>query len=383
MIRQTYALLVDAYRELNASKLFWIVLAISLLVAGAFACVGINERGITLLFWEIHSPFVNSRAFISQAFFYKFLFFYFGFQFWLTWAATILALISTASIIPDFVSGGAIDLVLSKPIGRIRLFITKYFTSLLFVTIQVSLFTAAAFLVIGLRGKVWLPVVFVAIPLVLALFSYLYAISASVGLITRSPIASLLIAGLFWFFVFLVQAAEQGFLQERITQEQSVAIIQNDLTGFEGQLEKVRARSDEEAAAHEKAVAAASERVEDAKRRLNEAETDEAWWRRMHAWAFGLKTVMPKTAETMRVLERSLLSMGELDQFASGAEEQGQRRFPMGQTVHGVRISQKAVQRQLLEETRSRTSLWAVGTSLFFEAAVLAIAAWIFARRDF
>src|SRR3954465_12840878 len=143
MIRQTLALLLDAYRELNARKLFWIVLSISLLVAAAFASVGITENGVSLLGWEIHIAFVNARVLPSKAFFYKFLFYHFGFGFWLTWAATILALISTAGLIPDFVPSGAIDPPLAKPIGRVRLFITKYLASLLFVAIQVSLFTAA------------------------------------------------------------------------------------------------------------------------------------------------------------------------------------------------------------------------------------------------
>ena len=74
-----------------------------------------------------------------------------------------------ASIFPDFVDRGSIDLMLSKPIGRTRLFFTKFLTGLLFAGLQVTVFTLASFLVIGLRGGDWEPWIFIAVPLVLVL----------------------------------------------------------------------------------------------------------------------------------------------------------------------------------------------------------------------
>lgn len=381
MIRQTAALFVDAYRELNARKLFWVVLGISLLVAGAFACVGLTDRGISLLGYEVPVPVFNRRVLPSDGFFYKFVFFYLGFSIWLTWAATILALISTASIIPDFVTSGAIELSLSKPIGRVRLFVTKYLTALLFVAIQVLLFTAAAFLVIGIRGKTWVPVIFTAIPLVLAMFSYLYVISALVGLLTRSAITALLAAGLFWFFIFVVQATEAGFLQQRVTEQVAAEIIQRDIEKLRSQLAE-SANGGEETEGDEDAATLQS-RLGDAEARLQEAQRDAAWWRRAHGWVYALRTVLPKTSETMDLLERSLLTMGEMDQFTSGAEQQASRRAGFGQTVHGVRIPPRTLQRRVEAERRERSAANVLGTSLAFEAAVLALAAWIFARRDF
>jgi ABC-type transport system involved in multi-copper enzyme maturation permease subunit len=389
MIRQTLALLLDAYRELNARKLFWIVLGISLLVAGAFACIGITDNGVRLLWYEVHLPFMNAKVLPSKAFFYKYLFFQLGFSFWLTWAAAILALISTASIIPDFVSSGAVELSLSKPIGRVRLFITKYLVSLLFVAIQVGLFSAAAFLVIGIRGGEWVPVVFASIPLVLAMFSYLYVISALVGLLTRSAISAVLLAGVFWFFIFLVQTSDQVFLLQRVTQTQAAILIQkNDVEPLEAELAAARAKAEdkkgEEAGAGAPDFAPLEERLADARKRLSEARADEAWWRRAHAWVYGAKTVLPKTAETVKLLERSLLTMGEIEQFVTGADDATNgRRFQFGQMVHGVRVSQRAIQREVDRELRERSPAWVLGTSLAFEAVVLGIACWVFARRDF
>lgn len=44
-MRQTWAILFDAYRELNAKKLFWITLALSGLVVVAFAMVSLTPKG--------------------------------------------------------------------------------------------------------------------------------------------------------------------------------------------------------------------------------------------------------------------------------------------------------------------------------------------------
>ena len=47
MMIQTWALFVDAYRELNSKRLFWITMTLSALVVAVFGMFGINERGLT------------------------------------------------------------------------------------------------------------------------------------------------------------------------------------------------------------------------------------------------------------------------------------------------------------------------------------------------
>ena len=204
---QTLALLHAAYRELNARKLFWVTLALSGLVVAAMAIVGLNEDGLTILWWQFDLAFLNTKIMPVDVF-YKFIFAQLAVPYWLAWLATILALISTASIFPDMVSGGSIDILLSKPIGRARLFLTRYVTGLLFVLLQVGVFTIAAFLVIGIRGGSWEPWILISIPLVLLFYSYLFSVCALLGTITRSTIASFLITMLFWLLVFGVNSGE-------------------------------------------------------------------------------------------------------------------------------------------------------------------------------
>ena len=146
---KTFALLLDSYRELNARRLFWIVLIINVLAVLLCACVGIQHGYLTILVWKTPFYFFD----LSPAIFYKVLFTYLGVSIWLTWAATILALVSTTGIFPEFIAGGSIDLYLSKPIARLWLFVTKYIGGLLFATMQVGTFAVFGFLLLGIRGQ--------------------------------------------------------------------------------------------------------------------------------------------------------------------------------------------------------------------------------------
>ena len=85
-----------------------------------------------------------------------------------------------------------------------------------------------------------------------------------------------------------------------------------------------------------------------------------------HDILYGVKTVLPKTSETVGLLERSLYDMADLPD-----------------ELMGQRGNQAEAQREIVETIRSRSVWWVVGTSLGFEALVLCCAAWIFCRRDY
>ena len=97
---QTKALLLDAYRDLNSRKMFWVVLLLNVIVVAGFSAVGVTGNRISIFSWRIPQEIP-----IAQ-FVYKWIFTYVIVGRWLTWAATIMALISTASIFPEFMAGG-------------------------------------------------------------------------------------------------------------------------------------------------------------------------------------------------------------------------------------------------------------------------------------
>ena len=367
---QTLALLIDAYRLLNARKIFWFTLALTALVVLSFAFVGINDVGIRIIAWDIEVPGVNLLSGWTEAFFYKAIFLNLGINIWLTWVATVLGLITTASIFPEFISAGSIEVVLSKPIGRLRLFITKYITGLLFVTLQVSVFAFGSFMVIGLKSGIWMPGIFVSIPIVVIFFSYLYGICTFFGVLTRSTIAALLLTILCWFCIFIVQTSEGTLLFFVKYQEQKVQTLEDDLQRSKDRLAEVENPEDKERwdFLHE-TIEVRTKTLDDARESSGIALA--------HDILMVAVTVLPKTDMTIGLLERWTIDLSDLPQSNSN-------RPPPVITDDGeFEANEQEIARSMERELRERSPLWILGTSILFELFVCGIAGWLFCRRDY
>lgn len=376
---QTGAIFYDAYRGLRARKMFWIVLGLSGLVAGLFAAVGIDEHGVYIFGGRVTSS-INTEV-ISAAALYKYAYMRFGLHFWLTWIAAILALISTAGIFPALMAGGSIDLLVSKPIGRVRLFLTEYAAGLLFVTLQVLVFSLASFLVIGIRGGAWEPGLFLAVPMVVCFFSYLFAVAVFFGLVTRSTVAAILLTLLFWLLLWGLHFADSQLLMLKLMEEHEAAVLKlqlDDSTAGAERLEERLATDDSPAAGRRRAAMQGDiDRMQTRHDRAMQAAGTLGKAQRVIYW---VKTFLPKTAETVDLTERMLVSTADLKTLAVGGERpRGRRNRPGEPQVRDMAAPVK----EFVERTRGRSAGWVVGTSLAFECAVLFFAAWIFRRRDF
>jgi hypothetical protein len=336
---QTLALFLDAYRELNARKMFWVCLILSGVIVLSFLAVGVNAAGSVSLFGMDTSWTLP----ISKAELYGLIFTNLGVGMWLTMIGLILALVSTASIFPELITGGSIDLYLSKPISRPRLFLTKYLAGLMFAALQVLVFSAACFIVIGLRGGVWLPRLFLAVPIVVCFFSYLFCICVLWGLWTRSTLAAVLLTMVFWFGLWAVDQAETLLLRARIDNQRQVELAQHD-------------RNPE----REKKLASSGRTIT-----------------AVHRVLYATKTVLPKTRATNELLDRALLHGTLLENMdPTGGEAPATQPNLPGWA--DPRIAQAAQAEQL-----HRPVWWVIGTSLGFEAVIVALATWTFSRRDF
>ncbi|MEM8872986.1 MAG: hypothetical protein AAGD32_01895 [Planctomycetota bacterium] len=374
LLTQSFALLIDAYRQVNANKLFWVTLALSLLVAGAFGLVGFGDEGMTLPFFgPVLPPAVF--AYIDKATFYKLMFLTFGVGIWLTWAQIILALVSTANIFPDLISGGSVDLYLSKPIGRLRLFVTKYIFGLMFVALQATAFTLASFLVLGLRGGVWSPGIFLAVPVVTIYFSFLFCVLVLIGVVTRSALASILLTILLWFVLFLVNATEAGLLAFRVAAEQQVEQIDGSVQRIDEQEAEWLANPDK---APGKVFQETRLAIRDGEKERRAEAVDTADKLVLaHRVAFAVKAPLPKTSETAELMRRWIVGSADLGELEEAAQQQEERRGG------GLDPGDPSVQLELRERFDDRSALFVLGTSLGFEAIVVLLAAWIFARRDY
>ncbi len=379
-MRQTLAIFLDAYRELNSKKLFWIVLALSIVVVAAFAMIGLNERGLTVLWWTFPAPF-NSTI-ISRELFYKLAFSNLGVKFWLSWLSTILALVSTAGIFPDLISSGSIELTLCKPMGRLRLFATKYLAGLTFTALQVSLFSAAVFLVFGFRAGAWLPGLFWTVPIMVAFYSFIYCVCVLLGVVTRSTVASLLLTLLFWFVViFGMHTAEQTFLMFRTRNDFQQERLEGRIATLKAKAEEAKNNPDKEKPSLSKFLKADPEKqAAQAQKTLDDVRADGKSLRTWHRSIYTFVTILPKTTETIDLLERVLVTEADMKQLR---KDDGEDTMDFGDEPEDRKVNMKHVAEKVQDTVRTRPLWWILGTSFGFEAIILGIAAWIFCRRDF
>jgi ABC-type transport system involved in multi-copper enzyme maturation permease subunit len=120
------------------------------------------------------------------------------------WVAILVSVIITAFFIPNMLRKGSVDLLLVKPIRRSTLLVYKYVGGLAFIFLNTSLAVGGMWLALGLRSGVWAPGFLLSIPVITFFFAILYSVSTLFGVLTRSPIAAILLTCLVWFCLFLV-----------------------------------------------------------------------------------------------------------------------------------------------------------------------------------
>lgn len=433
-MRQTWAIFVDAYRELNSKKLFWISLTISLVVVITLALPTQTERGFSIFGAKLETgPFqlLGSNA-ISASAFYKFIYSWFGINLWLGWGATILALITTASMIPDLVSSGSIELTLAKPIRRLRLFLTKYAAGLVFVGLQAAVFAIGAILVIGLRSGVWDVRPLLIIPIMVLFFSFLHCISVLTGLLTRSTLMSLLAVLIMWMFFWALASVETVFLGQvtgterevtRITEQQKV--FKNARDVIDGQI-KAATPAGPSASAQAEDVADTAAQPElsppqpetagppQGRRSANQStrrvlRAGERMQQMLSAATDSDLNSLKVRRESVEAQIRSLDKELTVQQDSLTTSRRWHWWLHLTYTVFPKTGETKDLfQRWVIDKSdwdgflkmldefsdgngrsdpqealNQRPLWWIIGTSLGFEAVILGIACWIFCRRDF
>lgn len=326
-MRAFLTIIVDSIRLLRARALFWISLGISIFAALLYLSIGFDEKGITFVFGAFHFE----EAFVAKGtegaeLVYLMIFRNVIVAFWLSWIAIIIALISCAPIFPEFMAEGSAGVALSKPVSRSALFIYKFIGALLFMTVQATLFAAIVFIAIRWRVGIWNPSVFWSVPILLLVFSYLYAVLVWLGIKTKSVMASILVTLLFWLVCWIAQFGEA------FTYQATRGGV--GLTGSPA------------------------------------SEESKASWESAHRWTRAPYAVLPKPGETTALLDR-LIVLGD------------------GKTLGGSLID-AAVEKtrdsgleDAKEELHRHSPAWVIGTSLAFELLILALACRMFSRRDF
>ena len=314
-----YALILDSFRESRDGKLFWILLVISVVVAGGLGCIGFDEKGLVLMFGLYQIPGSEFLAAGTEASrdFMKSLVTDVITPVYMGWVGIIACLIATSGIFPSFMQAGTVEALLGKPVSRWTIYLCKYVGSLLFVLVQASFFTAMTFLVVGWRADLWLWSFWWTVPLLVLLFSYLYCVCALFGVWTRRGLTSLMLTILFWIVCFAVQ--------------QTYMLFETEVG-------------------------------------LQKAKT----W---HTVVRVLHTVTPKTSE-VATINSKLVETQPASELAKAFEQMG------GVEVQISDGDMEDIQKAE-EVVAQVSPLHSIGTSLGFELVVLAFGAWRFSRKDF
>ncbi|RMF44991.1 MAG: ABC transporter permease [Planctomycetota bacterium] len=120
-------------------------------------------------------------------------------KFGLAILAVFIAIIVTSPMIPETFRSGSLHLLLSKPISRVWLFLTKFFGGTIFVLVTITYVMLGLYAIAGLRFGIWNDGLLYCIPVLLFVFVIFYSISALVGMAWGNAIVSVVACGLFWF----------------------------------------------------------------------------------------------------------------------------------------------------------------------------------------
>ncbi len=370
---QSLAVLLDSIRELRSRYLFWISLSISVLAALAlFGMIGFNEQGWRILWFEtqpseyLRSGSPGARDTMSWMFNELYV------RWWLSWGTIVLGLISTASVIPEFLASGSIDLVLAKPISRVKLIALKFAGSLLFVAVQVAIGVTLAWLLIGAKVGVWLSLAFLAIPLITLQFFYLYSISTLVALLTRSTVASLLLTVLCWGCFSAVQLSankmEELYVGQSATRERLGSIAAG--IRHRAEIEQRELRPAE--------VAKATMMESQAADLTSIVEMLEPWQGKTRA----VEVLVPKTADIQKMLANATKApvFTEMDTMAGPLKEQMRRMYNLDRDELEVMWEANNAGKRAARDVHPLPSIL---TSLIVPLLCLGAAVVVFVRRDY
>ena len=405
-----WSFIYDSFLALRSRALFWLTLSISMIVAIGFASISFTENGISLLYglWEIENEYIQEGSVIARAL-YIGIFTDFIVTLWLAWFATLLAIISTSGIFPDFISGGTIDVIVSKPSKRISIFLSKYISSLLFVFIQVAIFCIGIFITVWIRIDYWMPELFLTIPVVVLFYSYLYSINVLAGTITKSSLTALLITLVFWASLYTLETAEKQLTFHLERQSFQINNLESAIERVELKIEKYKEEVKPNELKEDYRYINATGRLEDRKIKVAQILEDKNELLKWHNPIHFALTILPKTKATIGLVSKWLADESGYDMRAifNGDYREIQEDQQMQdlndeemvfdyETGEKRKLSEEEKERKMIhngtwkkaskstdEKMKERPLWWVLGTSILFEIAVLLFAGWRFSRRDF
>jgi ABC-type transport system involved in multi-copper enzyme maturation permease subunit len=271
--------------------------------------------------------------------------------------AVLVSVIITAFFIPNMLRKGSVDLLLAKPIGRPRLLVYKFVGGLVFIFLNTAVAVGGVWLALGLRSGVWAATFLLTVFVLTFFFAILYAVSTLFGVVTRSPIAAILLTCAAWFGLFIVSALHGVFEVFRGLERTALALqekLGDDAAAVLGGADGPGADN--------------GERRRGGGVRPEDLRFHENWFTRT---VYVLHEVLPRTSDLYRLTDSRLrhdLAFGEA--FPPPAPERPPPELP-----GGIPLPQLITPPPGLGET--------LGVSGAFIAVMLGLACWWFATKDY
>src|SRR5207244_5970606 len=114
-----------------------------------------------------------------------------GFSAILYFLCTFLAIFATAHLVPRMQEKGTIDLYLSRPVGRVKLILSRYVAGLLLAGSNVFYLIGAIWLIVMWKTHVVHPRFFIAGAVILFIIATLMAFAFLIAVITSSDAVSI------------------------------------------------------------------------------------------------------------------------------------------------------------------------------------------------
>lgn len=144
---------------------------------------------------------------------------------WLVgFAGVLAAIVVTASIVPRMLESGSIDLLLSKPVARWGLFLSRFAGGCAFILLVTGVLICGLWLIAGTRLGIWNAGLLWTIPVFVFVFAVYFSVSALAGVLWRNPIVSIIVSLVFWVACFVV-GLTKGIVDDAFLSARRPAVI--------------------------------------------------------------------------------------------------------------------------------------------------------------
>ncbi|WP_263818600.1 ABC transporter permease [Salinibacter sp.] len=125
------------------------------------------------------------------------------------WIGILLALFASASLFPDLQSDGRVELLLSKPIGRLNVLFGHMLGVWSAIGILAVYLLGGVWVIMSLKTGVWNPRFLLSLLLVVGMFTVMYAAVMLMGVWTESTALGLIVSYGLIFISMVLAAADQ------------------------------------------------------------------------------------------------------------------------------------------------------------------------------